>query len=60
MAFLISTYFMVTDRNLYYFVTTDRQSGVLLIEVFNKRNKPNTTYFSVRIRLRCLTEVSAE
>ena len=33
------------------------QSGVRLIEVFNNRNKPNTIYFSVHVRL---IEVSAE
>ena len=26
LAFLISTYFMVTNRNLYYYVTTDRNN----------------------------------
>ena len=33
------------------------QFGVRLIEVINNRNKPNTIYFSVRVRL---TEVSSE
>ena len=33
------------------------QSDVSLIEVFNDRNQPNTTYFSVRVRL---IEMSAE
>ena len=37
--------------------TLSIQSGVRLIKVFNNRNKQNTIYFSVRVRL---IEVSAE
>ena len=48
-----STYFKAVIQYCY----CQFKSVVRLMEVFNNRNLPNTTYFSVRVRL---IEVSAE
>ena len=43
---------LLIDSSSYFKNVIQYQSGVRLTEVFNKRNKPSTIYFSVRVRLR--------
>ena len=43
--------FLLIDYSSYFKNVIQYQSGVRLTDVFNKRNKPSTIYFSVRVRL---------